>query len=774
MIRRMKVSLHAVYSYLAGSRLTDTRHLGEPVELRGGLPAFIPLPIRQAIRARNVRWIRWLTSLLVSYKALEGLWSRPTLETIRNKPFVKDITWINGFLPLFWRWIFFHIDSDVRARSKETLSHLTRKSRNSRFPNMSFMTLPVSLKTGPNHPVGILGAAADAVAWEQAPLNAVKVFMEVSGQVDLLAVYSATLQRAQLLGLRLFRSIFCPGGLHTLRLGKVALKFEAAGKVRVFAIVDYWTHAALLPLHNYLFNLLRRCPTDGTFDQEAAVKSFAEEFSSEKIFSFDLSAATDNIPVALSTRILSYTLGPSIARWWQVLIVDREFKVPKGPRGADSSEPDMIRYGRGQPIGARSSWAALAITHHFVVQLAAERVGRFPYYGYRVLGDDIVIAGVEVAGAYRDVCIELEIPINNKGIISDPSLAVGGEALTNFANQYYLGKDNISPISLKEEVQIETLSQRVQSLNKLSSRGIVDFTSGVISSLIKAASSRLTTTRRILTECSLGVAPDAVRALLATLLFNESGTVPLGASPSQFQGVPFISSMMALTSPPSVLYGSVTNNSLKPQEVESTPQGSIAYEYWVSVGAQVLSAVRKEFAWSGWDPGVRKNDRVYRGHLLSTAGWNDPSTKILTVVPAPDDPTSPIGLSWWTHFSVRPDEGMALYMGPILNILSEDVGDQAIDLKMSIARIKMLAQDLMHTLDSPAQKASIYIEILELFDKVREESTPYKLYYVHEFWRDDLYVVRQLESMAERERVLRQAVSRSFKDQDLLLRSLIR
>jgi hypothetical protein len=35
-----------------------------------------------------------------------------------------------------------------------------------------------------------------------------------------------------------------------------------------------------------------------------------------------------------------------------------------------------IRYGTGQPMGALSSWAGLAITHHFIVQLAANNTGQ--------------------------------------------------------------------------------------------------------------------------------------------------------------------------------------------------------------------------------------------------------------------------------------------------------------------------------------------------------------------------------------------------------------
>jgi len=55
-------------------------------------------------------------------------------------------------------------------------------------------------------------------------------------------------------------------------LGALSLKYESAGKIRVFAMVDYWTQLVLLPLHKHLFRLLETFSIcDGTFDQDGAV-----------------------------------------------------------------------------------------------------------------------------------------------------------------------------------------------------------------------------------------------------------------------------------------------------------------------------------------------------------------------------------------------------------------------------------------------------------------------------------------------------------------------
>lgn len=54
-------------------------------------------------------------------------------------------------------------------------------------------------------------------------------------------------------------------------IGRLGLKQEPAGKVRVFAMVDCWTQWLLKPLHLAIFELLKHLPMDGTFDQVAPI-----------------------------------------------------------------------------------------------------------------------------------------------------------------------------------------------------------------------------------------------------------------------------------------------------------------------------------------------------------------------------------------------------------------------------------------------------------------------------------------------------------------------
>jgi len=90
----------------------------------------------------------------------------------------------------------------------------------------------------------------------------------------------------------------------SLKLGKLCLKQEAAGKVRVFAMVDAWTQSLLATLHDGVLKILSSIPQDGTYDQHKPVKVLIEK-GIQELYSFDLSAATDRLPIDLQSRIIS-------------------------------------------------------------------------------------------------------------------------------------------------------------------------------------------------------------------------------------------------------------------------------------------------------------------------------------------------------------------------------------------------------------------------------------------------------------------------------------
>jgi hypothetical protein len=126
--------------------------------------------------------------------------------------------------------------------------------------------------------------------------------------------------KAHLLAALPVKSSWAGGGqvnsanLSQLPLGQLAFKEEAAGKLRVFAMVDIWTQSLLRPLHDALFSLLKTLPNDGTFDQEASFNRCIEKAkASGAAFGYDLSAATDRLPISLQVVILAEFIGKKAA-----------------------------------------------------------------------------------------------------------------------------------------------------------------------------------------------------------------------------------------------------------------------------------------------------------------------------------------------------------------------------------------------------------------------------------------------------------------------------
>nr|UPW42113.1 MAG: putative RNA dependent RNA polymerase [Zhejiang mito-like virus 6] len=185
---------------------------------------------------------------------------------------------------------------------------------------------------------------------------------------------------------------------------KLSFFSDKEGKTRVIGILDYWTQTALRPLHDTLMGILRGIKSDCTFDQNAFYTKLP---SRGPYFSFDLSAATDRMPILLQKRIVSAVVGEERAEAWARLLTQLEFVNHKYP-------DKYFKYETGQPMGAYSSWAAMALTHHYIVQLAALRAGKRFFWDYCLLGDDIVIASEEVAVQYKILCSILDMPISEQ------------------------------------------------------------------------------------------------------------------------------------------------------------------------------------------------------------------------------------------------------------------------------------------------------------------------------------------------------------------------
>jgi hypothetical protein len=123
---------------------------------------------------------------------------------------------------------------------------------------------------------------------------------------------------------------------------------------------------------------------------------------------------------------------------------------------------DSVRYAVGQPMGAYSSWAMLALTHHFLVQFSAYKAGYNGWYPfYAVLGDDVVILGKGVAKRYLETCEDFGITIGlAKSLISS-------NGSFEFAKRFYYRGENASPLSAREYwVALGSLSAFVELVQR--------------------------------------------------------------------------------------------------------------------------------------------------------------------------------------------------------------------------------------------------------------------------------------------------------------------
>lgn len=224
-------------------------------------------------------------------------------------------------------------------------------------------------------------------------------------------------------------------------VGRLALKYEAAGKVRVFAMADCITQWVLKPLHKWIFRILGRYPdVDGTFNQYGPLSRVP--FGQKPIYSFDLSAATDRLPVSLQEKLLSSVFGIKFASLWRRLLVGRKYFL------YHERKIHEFEYSVGQPMGALSSWGMLALTHHFIVQVSAWRAGHSMkqlFTAYAVLGDDIIIWDEPTSRQYLHIMKSIGVEVG----LAKSVISLAGTSL-EFAKKTFFKSKDVSPCSLQE------------------------------------------------------------------------------------------------------------------------------------------------------------------------------------------------------------------------------------------------------------------------------------------------------------------------------------
>lgn len=354
LVNYLKANTVLLQQALGGFKLYDCTSLkSRPSRTRSGLPRIILAQDRALIRAGNTKVMRFYLTLFNLYRVLEfpGILKLNTItdgfKGDRSSALYKRIVeYIPIFVSLLNKRVKEHKIRDLTLRGIEP-SPIIKSAPGTAGGQVS------------TNPFVLVNAAVNLR--QRGLAGCVEYFIKYfeKGTKVPYPGLMTVFQGAAHLPLDLIPSL---GGA----VGRLGFKDEPAGKVRVFAMVDAWTQWVLEPFHAFLFDILRVIEEDGTFDQLKPVKEKARTCTSA--YSLDLSAATDRLPLSIQIELFASLVSREFATQWAMLLVGRHYVAITNKYGGLQM---ALEYAVGQPMGALSSWASLAVTHHFLVQCAA-------------------------------------------------------------------------------------------------------------------------------------------------------------------------------------------------------------------------------------------------------------------------------------------------------------------------------------------------------------------------------------------------------------------
>jgi hypothetical protein len=211
----------------------------------------------------------------------------------------------------------------------------------------------------------------------------------------------------------------------------VGLTKDRGYKLRFIANPHRFIQLALSRLKHAFEIVLRQMPESSVYDQESGI-SWAQSklLEGNRLWSIDLSAATDNFPFSFQESVARQLFGdalePDINLWRDVVHSSWTTPVPLFPNeltGIRVLDYPTIFYGRGQPMGVAPSFAAFTVSHISLLRALGGDKNTF-----RVLGDDVLIADEDLYKRYRLSLDLLNVPIS-------PSKSLFGAELGEFAGR---------------------------------------------------------------------------------------------------------------------------------------------------------------------------------------------------------------------------------------------------------------------------------------------------------------------------------------------------
>jgi len=374
---------HECIRYTKDLRLRYLNHLfkGETGP-KPGLGSFLPRilkPLKQnAAKGLDYPLIRLTLSALYSTRLLR-LKPTPSFETIERTP---SFTRASSF--------------NLVKESMDFLRILRIDSRQlGRVPRgLHFKEFHMTSKSGPNGHA-LWTSYLDLVCLPPSLKTSIE-FIGGKKLSELMPKFSYLYQR-----IPQFFHQYTPSNRNAM-IRKLAVIADKEGKTREVAILDYWSQAALKPLHDKLYQMLSTIEQDCTHNQSKHIGKLTPAKGSS-FHSIDLTAATDLFPIVIEWTLLRVWFGKEYADHWKNIMVGYPFEF----------QGRSISYNTGNPMGAYSSWATFALAHHFIVYLACKQAGvDWKQCPYMLLGDDIVIAHDAVAEKYKDLLSEIGVPFS--------------------------------------------------------------------------------------------------------------------------------------------------------------------------------------------------------------------------------------------------------------------------------------------------------------------------------------------------------------------------
>jgi len=208
---------------------------------------------------------------------------------------------------------------------------------------------------------------------------------------------------------------------------------DKESKVRVVAILDYWSQTVLRAFHDYLFRVLRKIPQDCSFAQG----SFLEKTKGWKKFhSLDLTAATDRFPISVIAEVLKGLLPEAFVNAWVHVMVGLPFDYKY------HNKHESVYYSVGNPMGAYSSWNSFSIAHHYIMYWCSMELGMDPKQAkYVLLGDDILIGCDLLAAKYLECLARLGVEVSSLKTHSS-------DKLFEFAKRLVFNGNEITPFPI--------------------------------------------------------------------------------------------------------------------------------------------------------------------------------------------------------------------------------------------------------------------------------------------------------------------------------------